>query len=255
MWQQHLQGREIGLLQGPQPFDPARPTLLMIHGSGGSAENYRPQLERLGPDINLAAIDLPGCGQTPGPAPQRVEDYAAWLGDFLAAGPIRPVLMGHSLGGAIAQQVALERPGLIRGLILMGTGSRLRVLPAILDGILENYQAIVPMIVQYAYSPQADDVTLARGTEMMSAVDPQVLWSNFTACDRFDVSDRLGQINLPTLVLVGDGDNLTPVKYGKFLADNIPGAELKVIEKAGHMANLEQPRAVNQAISDFMSSR
>lgn len=255
MWEKHLASRDIGLLQGPGPYDPSRPTLLMIHGSGGSAANYRPQLDRLGPEINPAAIDLPGCGQTPGPAPVRVEDYAQWLGDFLAAGPVRPVLMGHSLGGAIALQLALERPSLVRGLILMGTGSRLRVLPAILDGIRDNFAAIVPMIVRYAYSPQADEATLAQGTKEMSAVDPEVLWSNFTACDRFDVSDQLGRISLPTLVLVGDGDQLTPVKYSRFLAERIPGAEMKVIEGGGHMVNLEQPRAVNQAIIDFMASR
>lgn len=150
-------------MQGPGPYDPSRPTLLMIHGSGGSAANYRPQLDRLGPEINPAAIDLPGCGQTPGPAPVRVEDYAQWLGDFLAAGPVRPVLMGHSLGGAIALQLALERPSLVRGLILMGTGSRLRVLPAILDGIRDNFAAIVPMIVRYAYSPRPTRPPWPRG--------------------------------------------------------------------------------------------
>lgn len=252
MWEKHLEGRKVGILQGRGGCDPDKPTVLMLHGSGGRAEYYLSQLRGLPDTMNRAAIDLPGCGKTPGPASDEVADYARWLGDFLAAGPVKPILMGHSLGGAVAQQLALTRPELLQGLILLGTGCRLRVFPAILEGIVENYQPTVEMIVRYCYAEGASKRTLAQGVEMINATDPMVLLSHFTACDNFNVCERLAEIKLPTLVLVGDQDNLTPVKYSRFLAEHIAGAELKVIEGGGHMVNIEQADKVNQAIADFV---
>lgn len=255
MWEQHLEGSDINLVQGRGGYDPARPTLLMVHGSGGRAQSYLPQLSGLARDFNVASIDMPGHGQTPGPTPQRVEEYSRWLGDFLAAGPIRPVVMGHSLGGAVILQLALERPRLIKGLILLGTGSRLRVMPAILDGIKADFESTAAMVVRYSYAAGADERTIDQGIEELSANDPKTVWSNFTACDNFDVSARLNEITMPTLVLVGEQDQLTPMKYSEFLAKGIAGAQLKVIENGGHMVNVEQHKAVNQAIAGFMAQR
>lgn len=255
MWDEHLKGQNIALRQGRQAFDPARPSLLCVHGSGGRADNFLPQLAGLSGQVNVAAIDLPGHGQTPGPGCQVVEDYAAWLGDFLAAGPVRPVLLGHSLGGAVAMQLALERPHLLRGLILAGTGSRLKVLPAILEGLLNNFLPTVNLVVKYAYAPGADPRLIEQGTREMAQNDSQVMWGDFTACDHFDISHRLGEIRLPAWCIVGDQDNLTPLKYSQYLVKNIAGAGLTVIEKAGHMANIEKPAAFNEAVLDFMAGR
>lgn len=255
MWDQHLKGQNIGLRQGRQAFDPARPSLLCVHGSGGRAENFLPQLAGLSGQVNVAAIDLPGHGQTPGPGCQVVGDYAAWLGDFLAAGPVRPVLLGHSLGGAVVMQLALERPHLLRGLILFGTGSRLKVMPAILDGILKNFLPTVSMIVKLAYAPGADPRRIEQGAREMAQNDPQVVWGDFTACDNFDISLRLGEIKLPTWCIVGDQDQMTPPKYSQFLTQHIAGAGCTVIEQAGHSACVEQPAAFNEAVLDFMAQR
>ncbi len=252
MWDQHTEGREVGLSLGEEGFDPARPSLLMIHGSGGSVRAWQAQLSGLR-GVNAAAIDLPGHGRTPGPGRERVEDYAAWLAEIVAAGPLRPVLMGHSLGGAIAQVAALQNPELFRGLILVGTGSRLKVLPAILEGILNDYQATVKMIVQYAYAPGADPRTLELGAEHMLECPAQVTHGDFSACNAFDLTDRLGGIRLPTLMIVGADDKLTPPKYSHFLAERIPGSQVVVIPEAGHMVALEQPRAFNQAVMEFMA--
>lgn len=255
MWQEHLQGRQIGLLQGRGDYDPARPSLLCVHGSGGRAKNFLAQLSGLAGQVNVAAIDLPRHGQTPGLGCEQVADYAAWLGDFLQAGPVRPVLLGHSLGGAVVMQLVLERPHLARGLVLAGSGSRLKVLPAILEGVLKDFPNTVRLIVQNAYAAGADPLLIEQGVAEMAQNDPQVLWGDFTACDRFDVSTRLGEISLLAWCIVGDGDRLTPPKYSQFLAGNIRGAGLTVIEKGGHMVFLEKPAAFNEAVLDFMAGR
>lgn len=254
MWEQHCQGREIGLRTGRADFNPALPSLLMIHGSGGNKDAWRAQFGGGLKEMNLAAIDLPGHGDTPGPSMDKVEDYAAWLAEFIASGPLRPVLMGHSLGGAIAQMVALTNPALIKGLILVGTGSRLKVLPAILDGLFSDFAATTKMIVKYAYDDNADPRLMELGYEEMMKRSPEVYHGDFSACNAFDVSGRLGEIKLPTLMIVGQGDKLTPPKYSEFLAKGIPGSTVRVIQDAGHMVALEQPKAFNQAVTEFMSA-
>jgi pimeloyl-ACP methyl ester carboxylesterase len=255
MWKQHLAGREIGLVTSRGDFDAALPSLLMIHGAGGRGEVFQPQLSGLAEGMNPAALDLPGHGATPGPGSETIAGYVDWLESFLAAGTVRPVLLGHSMGGAIAMGLALKRPELIRGLILVGTGARLRVMPAVLEGIGQDFLGTVKMIVPFAYGPEADPRMIAQGIEKMSGNLPEVLLGDFTACNGFDIMDRLGSIRQPTLVLVGELDKMSPVKYSELLAEAIPGAELKVIPGAGHMVYLEDHRAANQAIAEFMSSR
>lgn len=255
MWQQHLAGEQIGLYTGRGQYDPALPSLLMIHGAGGRGEVYQPQLSGLAGQMNLAALDLPGHGATPGPGQDTIAGYADWLEGFLAAGPLRPVLLGHSMGGAIALTLGLRRPELVRGLILIGSGARLKVMPAILEGLGKDFAGTVRMIVPFAYGPQAEPQMIAQGIEQMGATEPAVLLGDFMACDRFDLMDHLADIRLPTLVLVGDQDQMTPVKYAQHLAGAIPGAELQVIPGAGHMLYLEKPRQANQAVAGFMAGR
>lgn len=253
MWDQHRKERQIGLRTGREAFNPALPSLLMIHGSGGNKDAWRAQFGGL-KGVNVAAIDLPGHADTSGPAMNKVEDYASWLAEFIASGPIRPVLMGHSLGGAIAQMVALTNPALIKGLILVGTGSRLKVLPAILGGILNDPVATTKLIVQFAYADNADPQFIKLGIEEMTQRPPEVAHGDFSACNTFDVSGRLGEIKLPAIMIVGAGDKLTPPKYSEFLAKGIAGSKIKIIPDAGHMVALEQPQAFNQAVMEFMSS-
>lgn len=253
MWDKHLGGSEIGLDIGRSGYDPERPSLLMVHGSGGRASSWLAQLSGLGPGLNAAAIDLPGHGNTPGPGMNAMEDYAGWLIDFIAAGPIRPVLMGHSLGGGIALALALKRPELISGLILVGSGCRLKVMPAVLEGMLANFEDTVKMTLKYAYADNANPRTVEQGIEHMLTNKPEVVLGDFSACDGFDACARLGEIQTPTLILVGEQDKLTPPKYGQFLWDGITGAKMLVIEEAGHMVFIEQHQAFNRAVLEFMS--
>lgn len=253
MWDQHTMGRAVGLATSREPFDPGLPSLLMIHGSGGRSDTFLPQLNLLGKVANPAAIELPGHGQTPGPGMNQVDAYAEWLAKFIELGPIRPVVMGHSLGGAIALTLAIKRPELISGLVIVGSGSRLRVLPAILDGIQNDYQPTVEMIVGMAYSKEANPAYVKAGVETMTHCGPQVLLGDFSACNQYDITAELGRINTPTLLVYGDQDRLTPPKYGEFLKEAITGARMEVIPGAGHMVHLEKPQEFKRVLADFLS--
>ena len=88
----------------------------------------------------------------------------------------------------------------------------------------------------------------------LAATNASVLHGDFLACDGFDVMDRLGAIDRPALVIVGEDDHMTPVKYARFLADHLPRAQLNVIPAAGHMVMLEQPAAVEDALRVWLDS-
>lgn len=252
MWPEGMTSGEIGFYQGRGGFDPSRPSLLMLHGAGSRGEGFLPQLSGL-KDINLAALDLPGHVATPGPGCDQVDAYAEWVAGLLAGGPLKPVLLGHSMGGAVAMTLALKHPKLIKGLVLMSTGPRLPVNPALLQGLKADFSGTVKMIVKWCYGPEADPALLTQGVEQMCQADPTVMHDDFVACNRHDLSSRLGELNLPCLVMVGEVDKMTPPALGQKLAEAIPGAELKIIPGAGHMPYLEKHREVNAALSEFMS--
>jgi pimeloyl-ACP methyl ester carboxylesterase len=235
-----------------QSREPNAPTLMLIHGAGGSHVHWPPGLRRL-PGVTVYALDLPGHGRSEEPGCAEITDYVSFLIGFMdAAATNEAVLLGHSMGGAVSQMTALKHPQRVKGLVLIGTGARLRVAPAILEGIRRNFKETIDLITRWAWAKDApaDLVQLGHGT--LAHTPPQVLLDDFAACDNFDVMDRLGRIDAPTLIIAGTADRLTPHKFGAYLADHIPNAQLVTIEGGGHMMALEQPGAVTEAVARFI---
>lgn len=231
------------------------PPLVLVHGAGGSTATWLRQLEGLADAATVIALDLPGHGGSGGDGCRVVGDYAAVVGAFIAAlGRGRVVLGGHSMGGAIAQTVALAAPELLHGIVLVGTGARLRVFPELFERMAKDYAEGVDFVTRYAWSPSSDPALRDAGRRALLETRPAVTVGDFTGCDGFDVMGRVGEIRLPTLVVVGEDDQLTPPKYAEFLARAIPGARLARIEGAGHYVSLEQPDEVNRVIRDFLAT-
>ena len=226
-------------------------TLVFVHGAGGSHLNWPPQLRRLAA-ANTYALDLPGHGQSEGQGKTSISACADFVAAFLETlGLEKATLVGHSMGGATALDFALRYPEGLAGLVLVGSGARLRVAPAILDGIRQDFQAAVRLICDWAFAPDAPEQLKRIGRRQMGQTHPDVLYSDFAVCNAFDVMDRLGEIRCPTLAICGTADRLTAPKYSTYLRDNITGARLVLVEGAGHMVMLEQPETVSQAIAAF----
>lgn len=235
-----------------RPVPEAGPPVVLVHGAGGTHQHWLYQVRDL-PGSPTYAVDLPGHGRSVGPGRDTISAYGDWLVTFFdAAGLDRAVVVGHSMGGAIAQDVALRYADRIAGLGLVATGARLRVAPAILDGILADKEAAVGLITEWAFGPEAPPEMTRLGRRQMAETPAEVLHGDFVACDAFDVRDRLGQIRVPALVLCGTKDWLTPSKYSVFLRDGIAGATLHLVEGAGHMVMVERPQAVVQALAGFL---
>jgi pimeloyl-ACP methyl ester carboxylesterase len=175
----------------------------------------------------------------------------------MALALVRPVLVGHSMGSAIALASALAAPESLAGLVLVGSGPRLKVNPVLLEtvGRPESFTIAVDRIVHWSFArdtkPRLAELARAR----MLEAGPAVLSADLRACDAFDVTARLGEVRLPTLVIVGRDDRMTPPALAQELRDGIAGAHLEIVEGAGHMVMLEQPAVVAGHLQSFLGDR
>jgi pimeloyl-ACP methyl ester carboxylesterase len=231
------------------------PPLVLVHGAGGNLMHWPGELRRL-PDHEVVALDLPGHGHSSGPGLPDIGAYAEVVRKFADAHKLPAfVLGGHSMGGAIALEFALRYGNRLAGLILVGTGARLRVAPEILAGVQHDIEGATALLAEWAHGEHVDPNLQRIYLRRLREVDPQVLSNDFLACDAFDRRADVAAIATPSLILCGDADRMTPVKYSQFLAAEMPGARLIILPGAGHMAMLE-PRsrsAVVDAIKQFMA--
>ncbi len=227
--------------------------LVLVHGSGGCSLNW--PLEALEKsNVNVYAVDLPGHGESSGVGRDDVDEYVAIMDGFCNALSLENVaLAGHSLGGAIVLGSALSKKEWLTRLVLVGTGSKLRVLPMIFDAIEQDYNGAMDMIGMTVYGPDVSPALVEQEKQRSLAQSPKVILDDFRACDKFDVSARLNEITLPALVVSGDHDKLTPVKYGQYLKDNIKDAQFVVIKNAGHLLAVEKPEEFVAAVAEFLS--
>jgi len=225
-------------------------TLIFIHGSGGSKESWYYQVRAF---ENADAVDLPG--HPDGELYPSVKEYVTWLHAYIKSkGYTDVVLVGHSLGGAIALLYALTYPDDLKGVISVGSGARLRVHPMFLEDLEKAVKdpSIYPGQIQdrELITPELNALLKKRKIEN----GPAATLNDMRACDNFDIMDRLGEIKVPTLAICGTEDDMTPPKYSQFLASKISGAKAIIIPGGTHMVMAEKPEKVNQAIMDLLEA-
>jgi pimeloyl-ACP methyl ester carboxylesterase len=230
--------------------------VVFIHGAGGSALSWLFQKAYLERSNRVVLVDLPGHGRSDGPSSSSIDAYAEAVGDALEAIACGPAyIAGHSMGGAVAMRLAMSRPSLVKGLILIGTGAKLKVYPEILEGILTDKEATARTILDTAFSDAVPASLKDKVFTEYMKNDALTIFNDFTACDGFDLMGRLDAIAIPTLVICGTADRFTPPRYSRYLAGTIAGASLELIADAGHMVMIEKPAEVNAAIDRFVNSR
>lgn len=212
--------------------------LLFVHGSGCTGDVFSEQ---------LAAFP----GSTAPDLPDRATSIGD-LADFIESKVHEPVVLaGSSMGGAIALEIALRRNANVRGIVLLGSGSRLRVAPAILEGLAQDFDAACAQLATLMYAePTADRVSASL--RMMRRAGQARTLRDFQACNAFDVTDRLGEIGVPLLALTGERDVMTPPKYAEALAGRVAGARVRIIPGAGHLVMAERASETNAALENFV---
>jgi pimeloyl-ACP methyl ester carboxylesterase len=243
----------IGYDTGRDDFDSSKPTLVMIHGAGGCSLNWQNQTSPLKDSLNTLALDLPGHGQTKGPAMNSIEQYAHWLGHLLETQFPDPVyLMGHSMGGAIAQETALNQGKSLKGIILAATGPILKVAPFLLEGFDKNFEETVDMLSGFLYTANADKNLVKDTAKIIKEQGAKTVLGDFSACDLFDRRNDISEISMPCLIICGEEDKLTPPSLSKKIKERIEKSRLVVLPSAGHMVMMETPDLFNQSVLPFL---
>ncbi len=245
---------DFAFLTARWPLDPQKPVLIFIHGAATSKGLWQFQVNALADVANPIALDLPGHGGSRGPGYKRIADYAQSVIHFMDAVPLdKAVMCGLSMGGAVVLDLLIHHPQRCCAGILMHTGAKLKVMPLIFDTISRNYHQYFDLMIQFALAKETEPGNISELLRDIVADSPETAILDFTACDSFDVMDRLHEIDLPVLVIVGDQDNVTPPKYGRFLCEKIVRSCLVSINGTGHLSPLEKPETVNHVLRDFLT--
>lgn len=228
--------------------------LIFVHGSGGNSNTWKNQMDL---DINydLVALDLPSHDKSDQFSDLTLDLYVDVVHHLIKNLNYENILLcGHSLGGAIIQEYYLKYPNNVSGLILCGTGGKLRVAPFILNSLKDNYSKFLDDLPADAFYRSTSKELIDLYVKETKRIGAEVTYADFKICDNFDILNRLSSIEIPCLIIVGKQDQLTPVKYSEYFHNKIKNSELRIINKAGHMVMVEKQIEFNQAIKDFITN-
>ncbi|MGA2550055.1 MAG: alpha/beta hydrolase [Burkholderiaceae bacterium] len=239
--------------------------ILMLHGIGGGHQAFAPQMSALAAHgWRALAWDMPGYGYSRTVEPYTMESLAQSCLDLIAVLDVGPVvLLGHSMGGMVAQEVAARAPEAVAGLVLAATspafGSRdgpwqkafLTSRTAPLDAGKSMAQLARTLVLEMVAEKSAESVVRAL-TNIMAAVPAATYRHALGALVEFDRRAELDSIRVPTLVVAGKSDRNAPPAVMEKMAGRIPRAHYRTIEGAGHLLHWEQPDAFNAILVAFL---
>jgi 3-oxoadipate enol-lactonase len=246
--------------------DLVSPPLVFLHGIGGAARAWGGQLGYFKERYRAIAWDMPGYGRSTPLSTVSIATLADAFHDFLQQiGASKPILVGHSIGGMIVQQLLTKRPTIARAVVLTQTspafgkpdGDWQKEFIAARLGPLdrgETMASLAPMLVRELVGddPDREGIDLAR--ECMAAVPEPTYRATMLALLGFDQRSALKNIQVPTLVLSGSKDKNAPAPMMAKMASYIPAANYVEIEGAGHLVNLERPVTFNAALDGFLQA-
>jgi len=225
-------------------------SLFFIHGAGCTKNVWEAQLSAF---PGSYATTLPGHHSA---RPARAATIAAFADavaeELRARGTAGTVLCGSSMGGAIALELALRENLPIAGIVLIGSGARLRVAPQLFESLEADFAGASRTLARQFFAQPTPERIDAAVAEMLRVGREQTL-RDFHACDAFDVTDRVGRLRIPLLAMTGEHDVLTPSKFSQWLADRVSGARARILPGAGHLAMIERPAETNAALAAFMA--
>jgi 3-oxoadipate enol-lactonase len=246
--------------------DPSMPPLLFLHGIGGAARVWRGQLDFFSDRYRTIAWDMPGYGGSASPEKFSIPALADALRDFLQqVGATKPILVGHSIGGMIVQQLLATNPRVAGAIVLAQTSpafgradgdwqkSFIEARLGPLDRG-ETLASLAPSLVKELVGDNPDIGGMELARECMASVPEATYRATMLAVLGFDQRNALKDIVVPTLLLSGSKDKNAPAPMMAKMATYIPSAKYIELEGVGHLANLERPGAFNAALDSFLKA-
>ncbi|HJZ86043.1 MAG TPA: alpha/beta hydrolase [Polyangia bacterium] len=234
---------------GAQRKDAGTP-IVLLHGAGSSSVTWMDLGRRLGTQRHSIAPDLPGHGQS-APLPHATSisidgyrDLVGWL--CATVGLARALLVGHSMGGAIALSAALAWPEKVAGLAMVASGARLPVSERTLVAIRDHFPTLPDLMALTCYSPETPRAVAERWARVTMQAPRETVLADFEACARFDLRARLPELRVPMLGIAAADDLMVPAKVVREL-----GGRVIEYERAGHNLQHEHPEALARDLLGF----
>ena len=231
-------------------------TIVFVHGACENATFWNHQ-KILSDRFRIVTVDLPGHGKSsPTSGEIELRAYSDMVSEFLEKKcPEKAVLVGHSMGGAIALLNAIEHPNYLNGAVLVCTGAKLGVLPSIREGLRARFEETVKSVVgPRQFSSRTNLETIRFVTNEILKCNNGIAAADYEACNGFDVRQKLQSISIPVLIIAGEEDKMTPVTWSAYMKENIPKAKLVVLRDASHLPMLERPSDFNRHLNEFVMS-
>ena len=259
-----VDGHKVYAATGGRAFDKTKPTLVFIHGAGLDHTNWQlPARWFAWHGFNVLAPDLPGHGRSEGPQFDTIPAMAAWVTKLLDAAKIEKAsLVGHSMGGAIALEVAAAAPERVTRLGLLGTGSATPVNEALIASARDNPPAAYALMTGWSLAASSKlggnpvpGLWMTGGClALLGRNAAGTLHKDFLACAAWTTgAAAVARITCPTLVMVGANDVMTPPKIGQKLAQSIAGSRFVALPDCGHMLFSESPDAMLDGLIEFFA--
>lgn len=250
-----INGQAVYAATGNRPLDPARETVIFVHGTGQDHSIWVLPIRYFARhDRNVLAVDLPGHGRSGGAALETVEAIADWLIELLdTAGLDRAAIVGHSLGSLAAIAAAARHPNRVRAIALVGTALPMPVSAGLLEAAKNNRQEAIDMLNFWGFSqsaqlggnPTPGNWMLGAGLRLMERARPGVIYADLNACNEYTAGpDHAARVECPALLVLGERDRLTPPRAARILAETLPHAETAILPGCGHAMLAERPDSV-----------
>jgi pimeloyl-ACP methyl ester carboxylesterase len=259
----NVDGREVFATTGGTDFDPSRPAVLFLHGAGFDRTAWRLQTRWFAHHgRSVLAVDFPAHGRSNGPGLTDIAAMADWTAKAIEAAGLRnAALVGHSMGALVALDCAARHADRVRALALCGVATEMPVHPEMLESAKANTLKVQELMtfwgignVLHKGGMVSPGLWLRRESlAVLSANKPDVIHADLAACNAYkDAPVRAAQVKCPTVLVLGDGDLMTPAAKAKPLAAAIAGSKSVVIADCGHFMMVERPDETLEALKPYV---